>query len=399
MISSIHGQKLVICNWTGESFESEKRFKIPKYKRSAGAVEWEGCYSSPGAAIAALTARNKADNLSPEQHEECVQVFQASLRRTPDHTLDKFTIKAAPMYTELKRFGGEMTIEAFQKQYDHQKQVTLFYQDIKCRSFVDVDVEVDDEADGSGPEMTAAAARTELEHRAAVAKFIKEDDARKASLASNAPKKWFHTTFVPGTAPASQEKTNVPRGTTGVIGWLREKAKNTRHPQAVVLYLHPTYDNLFAVGLPEHWQEQGNKGAADALAKTTVFGPVELFHKFANRGKRAAPAAAAAAAGDAAPTDVESVAAEPLKKKIKRSPAVADLSKQPKEAPVPVPAPAVVPPSPMDATVVVPETQPQQQASSTFSSVSSTVHLPTLATRTKACDGPDGLVDPLDFFN
>lgn len=268
MYNPVHGKKFQVCQWTGEAISEENRFRIPML--GAG-NEWTGCYGSPSAAIAALVDKvthihaAMGAEANKDILNELFEEFEASIRRKPGKEDVKFTIVAAPSYTELATFGGKTSLADYHAKYDHDLQQEIYTQVLPARS------EVFDEVTSDKGETGDVA--------------IKKEKASPVLVPSNAPKKWRLSKVFPG-AKDEAVRVQMPRGIAGVIEWFKKIAKNSDCTDAATIYFHPLSDTLFAVGNPKDWQGTGNKIASDILGKSTVFGHVELYHKNGLRDRK-----------------------------------------------------------------------------------------------------------------
>lgn len=136
MIHNIHGEKLHVDGWTGESFPG-KRFRIPcSATQPGGAIYsgWKGSYSCPSTAYAALLASEEAQAWTPEKQQEMIDTFQASIRYAEGADVPNpeapITIKAAPSFHQLATFGGTQTLAQFKAVYDGDKQVQMYTQEL-----------------------------------------------------------------------------------------------------------------------------------------------------------------------------------------------------------------------------------------------------------------------------
>lgn len=266
MYNPVHGEKLLVCQWTGEAFPAKQRFYVPQPGKSEGRRWWAGCYSSPGAAIAAIKEDSGKAKLNADQTHELFDEFETTLRRNPGKELEKFTISAAPHYGMLQQFGGMWTLEDFHKAYQHSSQIELFHQVLPTRSERDDSASVAEAAGVAQPQGIAE-------------RWAKEaDEDSDPDRPANAPRRWHDTKIGIGRRDESR-RVVVPRGLSGVVNWMRRTASESDCKDACIVYFHPTSDTSFAVGNPKDWQAEGNRMASDFLGKCTVFGHVKLMTK------------------------------------------------------------------------------------------------------------------------
>jgi len=278
MINAIHKQRFVVCQWTGESFPEPQRFLVPDHPKVRGQRSWTGCYGSPGAAVSGIKERSEKLGLSVDQIHELIDEFETSLSRKPGKGAVKFTIVAAPDYKNLSAFGGPQGLEDFHKLYNHDAQIEIYEQHIPNAPFCDSVQTFDGPA-----EKTPPAKPKSMAERWAEAEY--ESDPERPA---NAPKRW-HVTPVGFGRKDDTKRASVPRGLSGVVGWMKEVSGESDCKDACVVYFHPGSDTSFAIGNPKDWQAEGNRMASDYLGKSTVFGHVKLVTKSKLREQKKRP--------------------------------------------------------------------------------------------------------------
>lgn len=317
MINIIHGRKVYNCQWTGEPIF--KRFQIP---HSGSKSSFSGCYGSVSTATAALADYIKTNEIDKIKADEMFALFEGSIKRI-DTGKPKFTIIAAPHYTMLAMFGGSMSLDEFHAKYYHDNQLALYEQ---------VVVSEEDEAEETEPKD-----------------------------ASNLPKPWFLTNLSPTTVDdvLVPQAVKVPRCLLSLISFFKNSVDDREcFPNAIVIYLHPRDDNVFAIGSPAYINNVANKRASKLFGNTPVFGPVQIFHKtkLREKGRRKEKAVAAAASSSSEEEDtvtpmdekaiVDALTSEPPSKKRKRS---GSGSGKTKAAAAPAAAPAEAAAAPAEA--------------------------------------------------
>lgn len=257
MINTVHGKKLLVCQWTGETIE--KRFRIPNPKNKG----WTGCYGSPSACLSAMAQVGEKQALDPEYVHEMIDTFESTIRREPGMEEIKFTIVPAPAYTLLKDFGGKKDLAEFHETYDHDTQVKLYFQEIRPSDVIVPDMPL---AVGGAP-MDGA--------------DFEEFEEVNSGRPANAPKRWRMTRFLPlnGRQPEEQTRYMLPRCAPSWMEFFKVMAARTHCKDAVIVYLHPHSDTVFGIGNPEDWQGEGNKSCSEVMGKIVTFGPVTAFHK------------------------------------------------------------------------------------------------------------------------
>lgn len=281
MFNPVHGEKLLVCQWTGEAFPAKQRFYVPQPGKSEGRRWWAGCFGSPGAAISAIKEESGKSKLNADQTHELFDEFEATLRRKPGKEKEKFTICAAPHFSQLKNWGGALDIQEFHRVYQHDTQIELFYQVIPPRTDVDESAAEAPPAQGATPKGIAE-------------RWAKEaDEDSDPERPANAPRRWHDTKIGIGRRDETR-RVVVPRGLSGVVGWMKRAAAESDCKDACIVYFHPTSDTSFALGNPKDWQAEGNRMASDFLGKCTVFGHVKLMSKAKLRESKKRPGAALA---------------------------------------------------------------------------------------------------------
>eukprot|EP00727_Mastigamoeba_balamuthi_P000691 m51a1_g10619 hypothetical protein (423) ;mRNA; r:57479-59030 len=137
MFNIVHGVKLQLCQWTGETIK--KRFRMP-LPRNKG---WTGCYGAPGIVVSAIVQNGNQSKLTPDEINELIDIFEASLRREPGFEQTKFTITPAPSYKLLKTWGGNLSLQEFHQQYQHDESVEIYRQVIPDKTYTETFVDVD----------------------------------------------------------------------------------------------------------------------------------------------------------------------------------------------------------------------------------------------------------------
>jgi hypothetical protein len=119
MINTIQGQKIRLCQWSGQPIPAgHLAFRIPYLKKNK-AITWKGCYITPQCALAALKKFSDLKGLEQEKHTELFEIFQSSLRRVGgDEGSEHINLKLAPDPKTLVIFGGDETIDAYRARYD-----------------------------------------------------------------------------------------------------------------------------------------------------------------------------------------------------------------------------------------------------------------------------------------
>lgn len=262
MINVVHRQGLQVDQWTGETMCQMTRFKIPR----KGGKLWGGCFGTPSTALSGLAQYIEEENLDADTAHELYDLFQSSLRRKPGFESVKFTSAPAPSYKNLTLWGGGQTLEEYHKLYDHDFQVKAFSQAIILGG--DEDESVKPGTDPSGPGSVAQSTTGTSSAPPQV------DEERPL----NAPKKWRLSVF--GGDQSGEAKLDMPRCVCSFIEFLKGHITDPGVPGAVVLYLHPTQNNLFGVGSPADWHGTVNRTASEKLGHIPVFGTqTKLFHK------------------------------------------------------------------------------------------------------------------------
>lgn len=256
MINTVHGKKLYICQWTGESIQ--KRFRIP-----TEVDNWAGCYGSPSVALAALIQYSETSNLTPDQTHELIDEFEASVTRWEAFKDVKFTITVAPSYMNLEAWGGSMSLEEYHKSYDHDTQVKMYHQRFpknqleKCHEAEKID---------------------ELEYDIIMENETEEEEEEESLENKNAPKKWKVTQ-----TDGFEKKVTVPRGLSSCLEFLRS---HSSQPNSCVIYFHKGKDKIFGVGKPDDWTKGAVNRRLTNLMGHTVFGETLVFHKNDLREKK-----------------------------------------------------------------------------------------------------------------
>ena len=265
MLNTVHGRSLRVCQWTGESLDTY--YKIPQ----KGLKEFKGCFGSPSVCISAIMAHAEKENLATEETHELIDMFQSSLFRKPGFENEKYTINAAPNWSMLKRWGGELDLDQYHRLYDHDKQNSMYYQNIpKCVQLETAKTELKERAEAVAAESSAPATATNFEY---------DSDPDRAP---NAPKRW-RVNKLGASASVSEPVENrvvMPRCITSCIEFFKEAYPGK---SALVIYMDPHTDKAFALGLPEDWMGKGNRRASDVLGKIPVYGNVTLYHKYKSR--------------------------------------------------------------------------------------------------------------------
>eukprot|EP00727_Mastigamoeba_balamuthi_P003906 m51a1_g13512 hypothetical protein (318) ;mRNA; r:102-1055 len=287
MYNVVHGVKLQLCQWTGETIK--KRFRMP-LPRNKG---WTGCYGSPGVVVSAIVQNGNNTGLSVDEINEQIDMFESSLRREPGFEQVKFTIIPAPNYKLLKNWGGNLTLEEFHQQYQHDESVDMYKQVIPDKMYTETFVDVDTEqAPARAPAETTADEGTGT------------DSDSDSERQPNAPKRWRRSVFSITGKDEAKSRIQMPRCSSAWIEFLRAQAEKTSCPEAVVLYLHPHQGTIMGLGNPKDWGEDGNKAASHALGKSTVFGDCVVLHKnkIRERKKRAVGPSTGEETGQPAPS-------------------------------------------------------------------------------------------------
>lgn len=263
MINVVHKQALQVDQWTGESITT--RFKIPR----KGGKCWGGCYGTPSTALSALAHYIDSNPMSVDEAHELYDLFQASLRRVPEYSSEKFTSVPAPSYKNLQMWGGNMSLEEYHAVYDHEFQAKAMTQEI-----IGGVVEPDTEKAG---DTNNKRARDEMGLGTEIG-----EDKRPA----NAPKLWRLTEQLEG-GQSKELRVDMPRCAGSFVEFLRKNVADPAIPGAVVVYLHPHQPNIFALGSPGDYAKGVNRMAVDMLGHVPVFGNVRVYHKNKLRdGKR-----------------------------------------------------------------------------------------------------------------
>lgn len=248
MITSVHRQGRVVDQWSGEAFDSIVRFKIPVFDGK----KWKGCYATPSTALAALKA-HISDNFRDKQDQQAMleDLFQSSLRRKSesDPRWSGFIIQAAPHFTELRDFGGAVSLDAYHAKYNHDLQRILFLQEIPKLA----------QADDEGACVSAAAAAPG------------DDDGRT--------RKWHSRRVGIGAAATDEEDQfqTLPRCVKGWIDFLRDHATfSTGCPDAITIYFSKKDKYCFALGPPTAYFKKCNPQTSSYF-DSPVYGAATVY--------------------------------------------------------------------------------------------------------------------------
>jgi len=271
MINVVHGEKFMLCQYTGEPIT--EKYKIPMAKLKG----WIGCYGSPSVAAAAIFDSATKEGLTAEEAHELYDQLESTIRRKPGMELVKYTINVAPPFRLLSTFGGNMSLQEFHAIYGHDDQARIFYQKIPEHIL------------GEFEEVMPIQTPVGVMKKSDVVEGVEEEDETRPS---NCAKRWGHTTFLPvtGRQPDDSRRYTLPRCANSWIEFFRNYASTTANKDSVVVYLHPTRSNVFGIGNPNDWLRDGNKEASDALGKVVVFGRTDVFHKTPIRSVKRNPA-------------------------------------------------------------------------------------------------------------
>jgi hypothetical protein len=265
MITVVHGEKIRNCQWTGEPIR--KVFKIP----TKNGKDWKGCYGSPSTCVSAIQALAEDEHLQLDEYHELLDLFQATIRLSPGYEKVVFTINPAPSFRMLKMWGGSLPLEAYHETYDHDKQVIMYYQEIKDS--------------GTEPKETKSPEKKPTDEKDTEEDFDMKDFDDEG--VPNAPKKWHMESIMPGTSQTLvPSKVTMPRGGPTWVDFLKSNNPSKVVKNSVIVYFHPTNDKIFAIGSPVDYNEIVNKRAAACLGHAPVFGQVFLFHKKKIREKK-----------------------------------------------------------------------------------------------------------------
>jgi hypothetical protein len=244
MQTQVHNKSFVIDQWTGESIDSNKKFKIPQ----KGLKVWKGCYGTPSTGLAGLTyyiTRNP--NISKDESDELFGVYQSSLVKCdPEEKYPHFTINSAPPFTLLTGFGGKTSLETYHNIYGHDIQREIYSQIINS----DVDMGV-----SSSPPQPPA-----------------KSDSGVMWNVMNMNIRYDYVDDEP------VMKSAMPRCAGSWFEFLRSQT-GTDTPHALVIYFHPKNDKIFAIGKPNDWNVSLNKKAGNLFNKLPVFGDVTVVSK------------------------------------------------------------------------------------------------------------------------
>jgi hypothetical protein len=131
MQTFVHGEKVLVDQYTGLSFINPPVFKRPIKGNQPDAGNWKGVYSSPGTAIAAIMEVGVIEQKDNETIEEEISALRVSLRYTVGED-DKpfapegYSLTRAPDYHILKE--GKCTIEEYYSKFDYYNQRKYFFQ-------------------------------------------------------------------------------------------------------------------------------------------------------------------------------------------------------------------------------------------------------------------------------
>lgn len=116
--SIINNKPFKLCDWTAEPIsESEKSFKVPNIYG-----KFYGNFTDPGCALSYLSQKHSSE----EVFKKVATILSESLKSEKKG----LKIEPAPTYLLLKRFGGDLSVDAFYKRYNHLAQVADFVQEI-----------------------------------------------------------------------------------------------------------------------------------------------------------------------------------------------------------------------------------------------------------------------------
>lgn len=263
MISSIHGKKVRLCQWSFEIIvEGQPVFKFPYH--FGDKIRWKGCFITPQCALAAL---NEYCNSKPTILEavkiDLHTLFQASLQRADKgeatyDTMPHVTIQPAPSPATLSYLGGPHSPDAFRKLYDPERVMQkIFKQTIRPEEDDDDELSKTTSMCGWKASLIAADSKITPEYYKSLQTI----------------------------------ETLIPRNAENVVTFLRGAwadhsskmgATATETVPSFVMYFHPTIPDMFAIGDTSAWNEskETNKLAFRIFGKKSpVFGDVLIYHK------------------------------------------------------------------------------------------------------------------------
>jgi hypothetical protein len=243
MQTQVHHKSFVIDQWTGESIDSIKKFKIP----TKGLKTWKGSYGTPSTALAGLTNYiSKTLTLTKDESDELFSVFQSTLVKSDvNEKYPHFTITAAPSFMMLCEFGGKLSIGQYHDIYGHDVQREIYSQIITHNGD-------DMEVTTPPPPKSDSSILWTMRSIATMESNKEEDD--------------------------SVTQSTIPRCVGSWLDFLRSMTHNDT-PHALVFYFHPKNDKIFGIGKPNDWNVSLNKRVGNLFNKLPVFGDVRVISK------------------------------------------------------------------------------------------------------------------------